>query len=50
MVEVIGITENEGALRRWMVAGAEIARILNEFEDQFQRQRQTDVRHHEQIA
>ena len=46
---VIGITENEGALRRWMVAGAEIARILNEFEDQFHRQRQTDVRHHEQL-
>ena len=32
---IIEITENEGALHRWMVAGPEIARILNEFEDQF---------------
>ncbi|KAJ8041388.1 hypothetical protein HOLleu_12190 [Holothuria leucospilota] len=32
---VIGITENEAAHRRWMVAGSEIARIVNEFEDQF---------------
>lgn len=31
---IIGITENEGALRRWLVAGPEIARILTEFEDQ----------------
>ncbi|KAJ8031728.1 hypothetical protein HOLleu_25018 [Holothuria leucospilota] len=46
---VIGITENEAASRRWMVAGSEIARIVSEFEDQFQRQKQTDVRHHEQL-
>ncbi|KAJ8030343.1 hypothetical protein HOLleu_26730 [Holothuria leucospilota] len=46
---VIGITENEAALRRWMVAGSEIARIVSEFEDQFQRQKQTDVRHHKQL-
>ena len=45
----IGITENEGALCRWMVAGPEIARILNEFEDQFQRRKQIDARHHEQL-
>lgn len=46
---IIGITENEGALRRWMVACPEIARILSEFEDQFQRQRKNDVCHHKQL-
>ncbi len=30
----IGLTGNTGALRRWMVAGPEIARITAEFEDQ----------------
>ena len=46
---IIGITENEGALHRWVVAGPEIARILNEFKDQFQRRKQIDARHHEQL-
>ena len=32
-----------------MVAGQEVARIVREFEDLFQRHRQTDVRHHEQL-
>ena len=30
----IGLTGNPGALRRWMVAGPEIARIITEFEEQ----------------
>ncbi len=30
----IGLTGNEGALRCWMVAGPEIARIITEFEEQ----------------
>ncbi|KAG0723835.1 hypothetical protein GWK47_005388 [Chionoecetes opilio] len=30
----IGLTGNPGALRRWMVAGPEIARITAEFEEQ----------------
>ena len=30
----IGLTGNPGALRRWMVAGPEIARITTEFEEQ----------------
>ena len=29
----VGLTENPGALRRWMVAGPEISRIVEEFED-----------------
>ena len=28
----VGSTENLSALRRWMVSGLEIARIINEFE------------------
>ena len=31
------------------MSGPEIARILSEFEDQFQRWGRTDVRHHEQL-
>ena len=46
---VIGITENEAALRRWMVAGPELARIVNEFEDEFHRGKDNDTRHHEQL-
>jgi len=29
---IIGITENESALRRWMTAGPETARIIRELE------------------
>ena len=28
----VGLTENPSALRRWMVSGSEVARIMNEFE------------------
>ena len=28
----VGLTENPSALRRWMISGPEIARIVNEFE------------------
>lgn len=29
----VGVTENPAALRRWMVAGPEIARMVEEFEE-----------------
>ena len=29
----VGLAENSGVLRRWMVAGPEVARIVNEFEN-----------------
>lgn len=32
---IIGILENPEALRRWMVAGPEVARCLTNFEDDF---------------
>jgi len=31
----VGLTENPGALRRWMVEGPEKARQVDEFEDSF---------------
>jgi len=31
----VGLTENPGALRRWMMAGPEIARLVDEFENGF---------------
>ena len=45
----IGITENESALRRWMVAGPETARILTEYEDRHSLKKNSTDRHHEQI-
>ena len=31
--EAVGLTENPAALRRWMVGGPEVARMIKEFED-----------------
>ena len=44
----IGLTGNPAALRRWMVAGPEIARIATEFEEQAIKQQDGagDTRHH----
>ena len=46
---IIGITENEAALKRWMVAGPEISRLLSEYEEKHTHRRVDDDRHHEQI-
>lgn len=48
---IIGILENPEALRRWMVAGPEVARCLTNFEDDFClviHNRNERGRHHEQ--
>ena len=45
----IGITEKEAALKRWMVAGPEISRLLSEYEEDHTYRRVDDDRHHEQI-
>ena len=48
----IGLTENPGALRRWMVAGPEVARIVEEFEASCTKEksvRNQKPRHHEQV-
>lgn len=44
----VGLTENEAALKRWMVSGPEIARIVNEFEDCCSRDTTTSHVHHDQ--
>jgi hypothetical protein len=45
----VGLTENPAALRRWMIAGPEVARAVKEFEATFVSTKSDDVRHHEQV-
>lgn len=45
----IGLTENEAVLKRWMVAGPEVARLLTEYEDKHSAKQEPSDRHHEQI-
>ena len=42
-----GLTESVAALRRWMVAGLEIARAVGEFERTYHVRKPGDTRHHE---
>lgn len=44
----VGLMTNPGALRRWMVAGPEVGRMVNEFEALQSCDQITDHRHHEQ--
>ena len=44
----VGLMTDPGALRRWTVAGPEVARMVNEFEALQSRDQTTDYRHHEQ--
>ncbi|XP_068756859.1 uncharacterized protein [Montipora capricornis] len=46
----VGLTESPVAFRRWMVAGPEIARVLQEFESQLKGETNVDEKkkHHEQ--
>ncbi|KAL7408248.1 hypothetical protein ABVT39_020295 [Epinephelus coioides] len=47
----IGLTENASALRRWMVAGPEVATLSEDFENAHQLMRRGhEVLHHDQIA
>ena len=46
----VGLTENQAALRRWMIAGPEVARIIQEFEETyFKKVSEEKHHHHEQI-
>ena len=47
---VIGIIENDSALRRWMIAGPELARILNDIKNCTSPTIICSDRHHEQIV
>ncbi|KAG0710519.1 hypothetical protein GWK47_022642 [Chionoecetes opilio] len=44
----VGLTENPAALRRWMLSGPEMARLIQEFEGSTEKRQDTDGRHHEQ--
>lgn len=46
----VGLTESPTALRRWMVAGPEIARVVKEFESSFDVRKPINVQHHEQVS
>ena len=43
----VGLTENPEALRRWMVSGPEMARLIGKFEVSTKKRNKTDFRHHE---
>ena len=44
----VGLTNDPSALRRWMVSGPEISRMVEEFEKQTFRGKAVDTEHHEQ--
>ena len=44
----VGLTENPAALRRWMVSGPEMARVIEEFEASTEKRKCLDFRHHEE--
>ena len=44
----VGLTENPAALRRWMVSGPEMARVINEFQNTAEIKK-PELKHHEQI-
>ena len=44
----VGLIENPAALRRWMVSGPEIARLIGEFEYSTKKQQDVNTFHHEQ--
>ena len=47
----VGLTENPSALRRWMIAGPEVARVIGQFENSAIREnRRVDTHHHDQTA
>ena len=45
---VIGLTENEPAMKKWMVAGPELARMIEEYEEKHNEKGANDTRHHKQ--
>ena len=45
----VGLTENPSALRRWMIGGPEIARMVTEYEGQSAPEKKLSTKHHEQV-
>jgi len=47
----VGLTDNPSALRRWMISGPEIARVIGEFESsELRGTERVDTRHHDQTT
>ena len=47
----ISLTENPSALRRWMIAGPEVARVIQEFENvELHWEKRVDLCHHDQTS
>ena len=46
----IGLMQNPTALRKWLLAGPEIARLVGEFESQFLTEKESEHFHHEESA
>ena len=46
---VVGLTANASALRRWMIAGPELSRLIREFEQQIPGAHDSQSDHHDQI-
>ena len=45
----MGLTDNPSPLRRWMLAGPEVARLIEEFQDEpLSWNKPPDARHHDQ--
>jgi len=47
----VGLTDSLSALRHWMVAGPDVARVIEEFQDgnQYWRRQTADTRHHDHV-
>ena len=45
----VGLTEDPAALRRWMITGPELSRIVTEFEDTVCDVSASSSKHHEQV-
>jgi len=46
----VGLLTDASALRRWLISGPEVSRIVNDFEQVFTRQANTSDKHHEQYS
>ena len=46
---VVGITEDESSLKRWMVTGPKVSSMLTDFQSKLNEKKHSTTRHHEQI-
>jgi len=46
--EAVDLTESPAALKRWIVSGPEMARVIGEFEASTEKRKKLDPQHHEE--